>query len=465
MTFSTCQLLALNNGRSKGDSMRVVIVGAGEVGSNIAAGLTESHDVVVIDIDPEKVENLTYSLDVLAIEGDGASLSTLREARIKDADMLIASTDDDETNLVTCGTTKTVGDTFTISRVKKDAYLETWEQSNGAFGVDFMVSTNLLTANDIVRVVGLPAATDVDPFAGNLVQMAEFEVSESSDIAGETVEEADHFDALTFAALVRNDDVTIPHGETVIEVGDKIIVIGHPDSVQEFAGTIASAETSDKAEDFVIVGGSDIGYQTAKLLEKRGLKPRLIEQNADRARQLAEELPGTVVMEHDARDIDFLTGEHIDRADAVIATADSDEKNLLVSLLAKNIGVQRTVAIVEEGGYAGLFETVGIDVAISPREATAEEIVRFTQEGQIENLSLIEGRQAEVVEIEIAEESILVGRPIRESVTDLPSRVVIGAITRERDFIIPRGDTVIEAGDHVVLFVEEGVLSDVMAVI
>lgn len=184
--------------------------------------------------------------------------------------------------------------------------------------------------------------------------------------------------------------------------------------------------------DIVVIGGSDIGYQTTKLLEERGLGPRLIEQDAERARQLAKDLPGTVVMEHDATDADFLMGEHIDRSDAVIAATDSDEKNLLISLLAKDIGVGRTVAVVEEGQYAPLFEAVGIDVAINPREATAEEIVRFTQEGQIENLSLIEGRQAEVVEIEVDGDSVLVGRPIRESVTELPSKVVIGAITRVR---------------------------------
>lgn len=445
--------------------MHVIIVGAGEVGSNIAASLTENHNITVIDVDPETVETLKYSHDLLTIEGDGAALSTLQEAGIEETDMLIASTDDDETNLVTCGTAKTVSDAFTIARVRDAKYLETWQQSERAFGVDFMVSTNLLIANNIVRVVGLPAALDVDPFAGGKVQVAEFEVSANSDLAEKTVAESDQFETVTFAALVRNGDVTIPQGETVIEAGDKVIVIGRPDGVQAFSETVTSAETPDEADDLVIVGGSDIGYHTAKLLEERGLTLRLIEQRSDRAQQLAEELPETVVLEHDATDVDFLVGEHIDRADAVIATADSDEKNLLVSLLAKNIGVRRTVAIVEEGEYADLFEAVGVDVAINPRDATAEDIIRFTQEGQIENLSLIEGRQAEVLEIEVDDESILTGRPIRESVADLPADVVIGAITRRQEFIVPRGDTIIEPGDHVVLFVAADVLSDVMAVV
>ncbi|AEM58910.1 Trk system potassium uptake protein TrkA [Haloarcula hispanica] len=146
----------------------------------------------------------------------------------------------------------------------------------------------------------------------------------------------------------------------------------------------------------------------------------------------------------------------------LITATDSDEKNLLVSLLAKDVGVQRTVAIVEDGEYAPLFEAVGVDVAVNPREVTAEEIIRFTQEGQIENLSLVENRQAEVIEIEVTEESVLADRPINESITDLPSEVVIGAVTRGREFIVPRGETIIKPGDHVVLFVSTHILSEVM---
>lgn len=445
--------------------MRVIVVGAGQVGSSIATNLSEDHDVVVIDLDEQRVEELTYSEDVLAMEGDGTASSSLREAGIDEADMLIASTDDDETNLVTCGTADTLGDAFTIARVRSDHFLETWDNANRAFGVDFMVSTNLLAANDIVRVVGLPAAVDVDPFSGGIVQMAEFEIGDDSDLTGLTVAEADRFEGITFAGLVRNGEVQIPGGETRIEAGDRAIVIGRPASVKAFADTIVPADASSGPDDIVIVGGSDIGFHTAKQLEERGLKPRLIERDPDRARELAEALPGSVVMEHDATDIDFLLGEHVERADTIIATADSDEKNLLVSLLAKNIGVKRAVAIVEDGEYTDLFEAVGIDAAINPREATAEEIVRFTQEGRIENLSLIEGRQAEVIEIEVDEGSVLVGRPIRESAADLPAAAVIGAITRAHEFIAPRGDTVIEPGDHVVLFVATEALADVLAAV
>ena len=438
--------------------MRVVIVGAGEVGSSIAASLADSHEVVVVDIDRDRVESLQYEVDVLAIQGDGGSLETLEEAEIADADMLIASTDDDETNLVTCGTAKTINpDCFTISRVKNTKFLETWRHAEGAFGVDFMVGTNLLTAQTIVSVIGLPAANDVESFVGGRVQMAEFRIDSESPIAGQTIQEADRFESLTFAGLVRDGDVIIPDGSTRIQADDEVVVIGSRDSVRQFATEVSTTDEDDPS-DVLIVGGSDIGFHTARLLESRGLKPRLIERNHDHARELAESLPGTTVMESDATDREFLEREHIGEVDVVVAALDNDEKSLLAGLLAKRLGAERAVAVVDAGEYVDLFEAVGIDVAVNPREATAEEITRFTRERKAENVAIIEHDQAEVIEIEVDTASPLVGRPIREAIQDLPDGVVFGAITRDDEYVVPRGDTILETDDHVVLFVGAGVV-------
>ncbi|WP_338729541.1 Trk system potassium transporter TrkA [Haladaptatus sp. DJG-WS-42] len=442
--------------------MRVIVVGAGEVGSSIAASLADSHEVVVIDIDRDRVEALTYSLDVLAIEGDGADLDTLREAGIEQTDMVIASTDDDETNIVTCGTVKTTSDAFTIARVKNTKYLTTWQSKEGAFGVDFLVCTDLLTAESIVRVVGLPATQDVDAFAGGSVLMAQFGISSESPITGQTIRDADRFDSLTFAAILRGDEVVIPRGETTIETDDQVIVIGSPESVRGFAMELAPGQGGN-GQDVVIIGGSEIAFQTARLLEARGFHPRLIEDREARALDLAEKLPNTTVMQSDPTDIEFLTREMVGEADIVIAGLESDERNLLASLLAKRLGAKRTVAIVDAGEYVDLFEAVGVDVAVNPREATAEEITRFTRDEQAENVALIESDRAEVLEFEIKAESVLAGRPIQESVADLPEGVVIGAVTRDNRMITPRGDTVIEVNDHVVLFVDHDAIDAVTA--
>ncbi|QCS43429.1 Trk system potassium transporter TrkA [Natrinema versiforme] len=441
--------------------MRVLVVGAGEVGSNIAESLDDDHHVVVIDTDPDRIDSITYSHDVLAIRGDGTSIETLREAGIENADMVIASTDVDETNIVICGAAKAVGGPFTIARVKKTTLLRTWEQSTGAFGVDFMVSTNLQTAETIVRIAGLPNAHDVEAFAGGLVQMAEFEVEPDSPVAGETVSEADRFESLTFAALLREDDVIIPRGDTVITAGDAVVVIGSRESVRAFASSLTPEPTLEDAHEVVIVGGTDIGYQTARLFEAEGLEPRLVERDPDRARELAEQLPGTLVLESDATDIDFLVREHVDESDIVVSALESDEKNLLVSLLAKRIGVERTIGLVESGEYVDLFETVGIDVGVNPRLVTSEEITRFTRKRRAENVAMLESDRAEVLEIEIGEDSALFEARIQDAIADLPDGVVVGAISRDGDLITPRGETVVRGGDHVVLFVDTAVLDEI----
>jgi len=441
--------------------MHVVVIGAGEVGTSIAASLASDHEVVVVDVDPDRAEQLKYKLDVLTIAGDGTTSDIQTAAEVGRADMVIACTDNDQTNLVACGTAKTLGDGFTIARVKSTDFLRTWEGNEGAFGVDFMVCTDLLTAENIVRVIGLPAAIDVDPFAGGLVQMAEFEIAADSPVAGQTVSEADRFESLTFVGLFRDGEMIIPRGDTNITVGDRAVVIGSPESVQSFATDIAPETTPDRADEIVVVGGSEIGYQTARLLEERDFKPRLIERDADRARWLAENLPNTVVMEHDATDTEFLSREHVDEADIVVTALRSDEKNLLISVLAKRLGVDRVIAVVDSPDYVTVFEEIGIDIAVNPRTVTAEEITRFTYESVAENIAVLENDQAEVLELELTEGCGLVGRPISEIVAESDVRFVIGAITRNHKLVTPRGDTVLQAGDHVILLVESDSVSDI----
>ncbi|MDJ1433743.1 Trk system potassium transporter TrkA [Halostagnicola sp. A-GB9-2] len=441
--------------------MRVIIVGAGEVGRSIAGNLASSDDVIVIDRDERVVEELTYSHDVLAIHGDGTTIDTLREADIERADLVIACTDSDESNVVICGSARTATDAFTIARVRRRTLLETWEGSQGGFGVDFMVCTDLLTAQTIFRISGLPAAQDVDSFIGGLVQMAEFEIGADSPIADQTVREADRYDSLTFAAIFRGEDMLVAKGETVIRPGDYIVVIGSDDSVTDFADDITPSTAVD-GDEIVIVGASEIGYQAAREFESHGYHPRLVEQDDDRARAVAADLPNTTVLKSDATDIEFLEREHINEADIVISSLGSDEKNLLVSLLARRLGVDRTVAVIENLEYAELFETVGVDVAVNPREETAEEVVRFTRTNRTEKVAMLEHDRAEVIEIEAKIDSEITGQRIQDSMADFPEGVVIGAISRGGELVTPRGTTVVKPSDHLVVFVDSNALDEVL---
>ena len=443
--------------------MRILIVGAGEVGSSIASSLSDAHEVVVVDVDPERVDTLTYTEDVLAVTGDGTDLDVLEEAEVQQADVVIASTDDDETNLATCGTVETISDAFTIARVKETNYLDTWRAHEGAFGVDFMVCTDLLAAEAIVRVIGLPTARDVDPFADGCVEMAEFDVPADSPIAGETVAEADRWEALTFVAVIPEgaDQASVPRGDTVIGANARVVVVGRPTSVREFGRSIDPSSEVSKIEDVVIVGGSTTGELTAERLADRGIKPRIIEFDESRARELAERLPSATIYSHDATDPEFLSREHVEDADVVVATLGSDERSLLAALLAKREGAERTIAVVEQARYVDLFETVGVDVAVNPRQVTGEEITRFTRERRAENVAIIKPGGAEVVEVEVDEESALAGRAIENAIAELPAGVVFGAITRNGEFVTPRGDTVVEVDDHVVAFVQADALDEV----
>lgn len=443
-------------------TVQVVIVGAGEVGTSIAADLAANHDVVIVDIDEARVEDIRYDIDVLTLTGDGTSAEVLEEAGTQEADLVIASTDDDMTNLVTCGTAKLLGDPFTIARVKDADYQHAWERTEEAYGVDFMVCSNLQAAETIVTVIGLPSAIDVSSFVDGLVQMAVFEVTEGSPVTGQTVAEADRFDSATFAALFRNGDIVLPRGSTTIRAGDRVVVIGSLGSVRRFAQDIAPAATPGKADDIVFVGGSEIGYNTARLLEERGFSPKLVEEDPDHARTLAETLPDTLVMNHDPTDTDFLQRERVHEADVLVSTLDSDEENMLVSVLAKQLGVDRVISLVDQSDYVQLFEELGIDVAVSPRSATAEEIIRFTHEKVALNIAVLENDQAEVIELKLDTDSELAGRTIEAIDEDIGADVVFGAVSRAGDLVIPRGDTVLEPGDNVVIFVETEFVAEML---
>ncbi|WP_257299667.1 Trk system potassium transporter TrkA [Haloarchaeobius sp. FL176] len=441
--------------------MRVIIAGAGQVGRRVAAKLDAAHDVVVIDTDADRIDGLGYELDVLTVLGDSSTIGTLQEAGIADADLLIASTDSDEINILTCETAKALSDATTVARVRSVKYIETWDRADDVFGVDLMVGTNLLTIGAAVGGTGLEAASSFDVFAGGTVHIAEFYVDPGSSLVGQTVEEADRFEGLTFGALVRSGTTIIPTGSTRIEAGDGIIVIGKPESVHTL-GTELSQERSP-TRNVLIVGGSDIGYHTAQLLEERGLRPHLLEADPDRARELSERLSATTVRNTDPTTRDFLETERAADIDVVVAALDQDsEANLLAALRAKRMGVDRSVAVVDHGEHVDLFEEAGVDTAVNPRRATAEEIIEFARDQDTLNVALLENNQAEVIEIRIDTESALAGRPIAEAIADFPPGVVIGAITRNGSFLMPRGDTVVKPGDHAVVLADSDGIEEVI---
>lgn len=423
--------------------MRVVIVGAGEVGRSIAAALQTDHDVVVIEKDPDRLQ-LLQELDVLGVLGNGASLKTLKDAGAERADLAIASTDIDEVNIVACAAAKQLGAQITVARVQDAEYLQTWKR--GYLGVDEMVCSELITSQAIADVIGLRGVRASDEFADGKILMTETVVEENSPLLGLRLREAAIPTDCNVASIIRENAVIIPRGEDQILARDRLVLIGTPEAVHEFNRRLSLYPA---VKDVLIVGGGRIGFRLAQILQARGLKPKLIEPDEERSRWLAENLPQTLVFHGDGTDIELLEREGLYRCDVAVSVIGTDERNLLCGLLLKRMGVPQVIVRVEDPNFITIFERVGIDIAINPRRLIAEEIISFTR-GRIEKSLSLEQDRAEVLEIKVSPESPLIGIPLAQA--QIPSGVLIGAIVRGESVIIPRGTDVLASGDHAIVF-------------
>jgi len=432
--------------------MRVVIIGAGQVGRSIAHELQSDHDVVVVEQSSARLE-LIDPYDVMSIRGNGASIKMLKEANVPRADLTIACTDIDEVNMVASAASKHLGNPFTIARVHDPDYIESWEP--GDFGVDFMVCSELITARAIGQLIGVPAARGVQTFAKGKITTTELSVDPRSPLAGRPIEELDLPSSLRIVSLIRKGEVIIPSGENRIESGDLVVSVGIPEALGELNRRAGGRRM---AQNIVILGGGRIGFRLAQTLQQRGLRPKLVESGSERSRWLAEQLPHCQVFQSDATDLEFLEHERFGTYDVGISVMDRDERNLLSALLLKTLGVDKVIAGVADPEYAEIFERVGVDVAVSARKVVAEEIIRFTRR-RIAGLSTIEGNRAEILEVEVSPESPLVGTELEN--VHFPSGATIGAIVRNNRVIIPSGDDALHIGDLVIVFSKKSAVTEV----
>ena len=432
--------------------MRVIVIGAGQVGLSIAQELQHEHDVVVIEQSREQIEQLE-KYDVLAVRGNGASLRVLKDNDVKQSDLLIACTDIDEVNIVACAASTQLGAPFTIARVHDPEYIETWER--GYLGVDFMVCSELITSETIAQLIGVPSARAVYAFAEGLILMDELVIAEDSPLAHKFLRDLELPHDTKIAGLIREHDMVIPTGDSEITPGDIMVTIGTPEAVAKL-NRQASGERLPQS--VVIIGGGRIGYRLASSLEKQGLHPKLIEFHPERSRWLAENLPRTEVFQSDGTDIRFLEEEKIGECDVAACVMNMDEKNLLTSLLLKDLGVTKVIAGVMDANYIEIFERVGVDVAVSARKVIADEIIRFTK-SQITGVPIVEGDRAAVREVTVSEDSPLIGVPLCDSC--LPEGAIIGGIVRDHQVIIPGGHDTVQAGDWLIVLSHKEIGSEV----
>lgn len=442
--------------------MHVLIVGAGDVGSNIARDLADSHSVEVIDSDAERVDALTSDLISSGVVGDGRSVQVLKEADLSEADIVVAATDSDAANVMVCNAAKEASDPHTLARVKDVGLYRAWQSFDRGLGVDSMLCIDLLSAERLVQAVALPGAKAVDSFADEAAEVAEFDIGENTPVTGRTVVEADQYPSVTFAAIIREGELLIPKGETVIKAGDCLVVIGSTRGVSNFAEDVSDGPSLRPDDDIVIAGGDTLGYHVARLFEERGFAPNVVERNSERGTWLANQLGVSNIVEADATNVEGFAREHLTEADLLVGTVD-DDTNYLLAKLARELGVTKTVEVVDDPQVIELFESTGLDVVIHPQDIVAGEILQTIYEGGAEKVAVLEHNEAEVLEIVVDEDSLLAGSTIQGIDDKLPEEFVVGALIRGGTLRTPRGGTVIQTGDRVIAFMATDVAEEISA--
>ena len=429
--------------------MKIVIVGAGKVGYSLAQRLVQDdHDVYVIDRSPERIHNLENTLDVSLVLGNGSDVQLLNEIDMSDVGMFIAVTDSDEVNMLSCSVAKIKGVPTTIARVRDNSVAEHMdEEIRAQLGVDLFINPEMVTAQELLQILETPSAIDVEEFGQGAVRLMEFKLNNEFPLLEQPLKEIRFPEGVLLVGILRYGEMIIPHGESRLQADDSVFFLGLKESVSEVEKLwFHNYNTFYKRA--VIIGA---GRNLTVLLEKAGFSVKVIEKDFDRCEKLANQVDKAMVINGDGTDFDLLEAEEIADSDVIIALTDDDKLNLLVALVGKHMGIPKTVVRVGRPEYIMLMEQVGIDVVFSPRLLTASQILRFVRSGEgVVSISTFEGGKAESIEIEITNESPVAGKQLKD--IRLPGKALVGVILRENEAIVPRGNTQILDGDHIVLF-------------
>jgi trk system potassium uptake protein TrkA len=437
--------------------MKIIIIGAGEVGYNLAKKLSkEGHDVVVVDHDPEKIKHVDETLDVKGLLGKGSSPGILKEAGMEEAELVIAVTDSDEINMVACliaGTQSKIPKR--IARIRNLEYTrETRIFDEDHLDIDLCINPEMETARTIVRLIENPGSADFAEFAEGRVELIGVKIEDDSYVAGRKLKELREVRSLypdlkvLIVAISRDDQIIIPHGDETIYVGDILYAVVDRDSVGKVLAYLRKEE--ERVKRVFVAGGSPIGFEVARQLQGEGIHVRLLEPNAMRCQDMAETLKKVLILQGEMTDQSLLKEEAIDEADYFISASDDEDANILASLLAKRLGAKKTITLVRHLHYLSVLPTIGIDAVVSPRLSAIGRIMHFIRKGKILSVATLKEEDAEVIETVALETSDIVNRPIRE--LKFPKGAIIGAVVRGEDVIIPGGDDMILPEDRVVIF-------------
>ncbi|MBS3976593.1 MAG: Trk system potassium transporter TrkA [Syntrophomonadaceae bacterium] len=430
--------------------MRVVIVGAGKVGFNIAQMLSqESHDVIVIERDEERQRIVEENLDVQTIFGNGASVNVLENAKIREADLLVAVTEQDELNMVACLVAKNMGVPRTIARVRNPEYIDTATMAQAAsLGIDLVINPEKVAAKAIAELVEVPEALAVEYYADGKVMLLELSLMPNNPIVNKKLRDLNFSYPYLIAAILRSGKIMVPRGDDLLLPYDHIFIVAETRLMKEIEKLLGSERA--KIQSVFILGGGRLGFYLAKLLERKNLSIKLLEKDVNKCMEITNQLNKVMVLNGDGTDIHLLEQENVGKSDLFVAVTDDDKVNLLVSLLAKELGAKKTIAQIRRSDYISLVERVGIDVAISPRTLVASAILKYIRKGGIVSVSLWQGGGAETMEIIVPDHLAILGKPLQSY--KFPRSALIGAIVRANKVIIPSGSDVLLAGDLIIVF-------------
>jgi len=439
--------------------MKIIILGAGQVGTSVAVNLvTEANDITVIDTDPRRLEELQDRLDLRTVQGSGSHPETLQAAGAEDTDMILAVTNSDETNMVACQVAYTLFHTPTkIARIRAVEYLSHPEIfTQEAFPIDVIISPEQIVTDHVQRLIEYPTALQVVDFAGGQVQLVAVKAYYGGPLVGHELSTLrQHLPSIEtrVAAIYRQDRAIIPEGDTVIEADDEVFFIAAQKHIRAVMSELRKLDKPVKR--VMLAGGGNIGLRLAIALENSNYSTKIIEHNPERAQEVADALHKSVVLVGDAADEELLIRESVDDSDVFCALTNDDEANILSAMLAKRLGARKVMALINRAAYVDLVQGTGdIDIAISPQQATIGSLLAHVRRGDVVAVHALRRGAAEAIEAVAhgdASTSRVVGRAIED--IKLPPGTTIGAIVRGKDVLMAHHDTVIEADDHIILFV------------
>ncbi len=452
--------------------MRILIVGDGKVGHTLATELLrEGHDITIIDQDDEVVKKTTDNLDVICVHGNGANASTLMEAEVERADILIAATATDEINMLCCLIGKHLGAKFAIARIRDPEYGESLQVLQHELGIDMTINPERATAQEISRMLRFPFANNIEPFAKGRVELVEFLAREDDIICGKPLKEltSRHSDLpkVLYCAVEREGEVVIPGGDFVIEPGDRVHVAADLVTITHFFRVLG--RSARPVKDVMVLGGGRISYYLAKMLEKMGVRVAMFEHDEEKAKALSEALPHADIIEGDGTDQDLLEQENLAGMDAFIALSNRDEENLMVGLYAKTRGVPKVIVKTNRYAYKDVIANLGLENQVSPRIITCNMILRYVRARvnargtTVEKLYRLVDGKAEALEFIAKKGDPYIGVPLKN--LSVRKGTLVAIILHKGKVIVPFGDDVIEAGDNVVIISTTSGISDLNEVI